>query len=1278
MGTVYEAIDRERDTAVALKTINAESAAAGVGLKREFRLVADLVHPNLATVFELGSDQGLWFFTMERIEGVSLTKWARGGEHADSTPQLPLSRQLSAMRAPTVPQGGEVTSTDADSEYGKPAAQIGDPGEASAPTRDMMDIRRAFAELASAIGALHDAGLRHGDVKPANVLVRYDGRVVLVDFGLARDLHERGGQDSSGGTPAYMPPEQIVGGPIGPNADWYALGATLYHVLTGWTPFLADSRLNLYLKKQHQPPIAPAALDAAIPVDLSQLCLQLLSAEPERRPSRDHILEVLAAEQATAAEPRQRIVRAARTFVGRESELSRLEQAYGTARGGQLTLVHLHGPSGIGKSALLANFLDAVQDVDSAIVLRGRCYERENVPYKGFDRIVDELAGRLSEMSRTESEALLPEWTPELAAVFPALAAVPAIAAHCEADSLGAQSARSLDAMELRRRAWVAMSRLLLALRKRYPIVLVIDDLQWADTETAQLLAELLEESERAALMVVASYRSMEAANNPALTEYLGQCEALEASGWFVDLPVEALPPAESERLARAALVAAGVDATSDLVSLLAREAAGVPFLIEELAHFVAYRGGSELGRGISLDEAISARISLLPRPQRAVVEVVSVASSPLPQSIVFEVVGLDAGALGSLLDLRSASLVSWLGAGADDTVTVYHDRIRECVESSLSSEATRSLHLALGRALSKRVEADESLLFDAVRHLGIARAALTDPDERRTAAELHLKAGHKAHSAAAFPLALDCFEGGIELLNAQAWQSDYDLSLALHTGAVETAYLCANWDTHEKLVLEVKQKARTALDQSAAWESEVDALAGRHEFAPAIECAVEALSRLGVDLPSDPDEATVGAAVESTLARLTELGPEAVGRLADLDDPVAAAATRIQVRLSPVAYFVRPMLLPIIACNLVATSIDRGVSTATPYALSLFGIVLNSLRLFPVSHTWGQLALEMLERFPDRRLEAATRHILHNLVCNWMVPLESTLNDLRAVFDLGLRTGDYEYASYAAHGYVHNSIYAGRPLEPLLAEALELGERMRSLGQVNAVHVHAPFEQLLKSLVGATDDPSNLDDDGFSERQSLEAAEAVGSRSGIFVMKYLPGLVRFYFGREAEAHDYFEEARQYVDGVPSIWHLPMLDQFGALAACNVLFTTDDEGRREALRGRIDERLASLREMAHVMPENFAHRATIVEAELLRVDGALEAAARKFDQAIAEAQRGSWVSDIALANELASRCHVDPEFAMKRTRAARMAYSAWGAKRKAESLSLRLEQLSGA
>ncbi len=391
-------------------------------LKREFRAVSDLAHPNLAHVYELACEDGLWFFAMELIEGVDFRQWWRG-DNRSAEGDATTIREVGL----TIPNASFARHDPTCSEFGP------DAGLAFSPER-LDELRAALVELVEGVGALHDAGLRHGDIKPKNVLVREDGSVVVVDFGLVRPVGSKRPAEATSGTPAYMAPEQITGSDSRPASDWYAVGTMLYELLTGHLPFAGKDLVDLYAAKITQPPRPPHEVAAGVPRDLSNLCLRLLRPEPEWRPDQKELLAVLSGNGPTQP---LRDARRRSALVGREPEIGALSSAYQQAASGHCVVVHVHGPSGIGKSSVVQSFLESIRDATENEILRGRCYERESVPYKAFDGIVDELTSHLLEMG-SRTDALLPEWTPELARVFPALSAIPAVVAR------GAPAARSM------------------------------------------------------------------------------------------------------------------------------------------------------------------------------------------------------------------------------------------------------------------------------------------------------------------------------------------------------------------------------------------------------------------------------------------------------------------------------------------------------------------------------------------------------------------------------------------------------------------------------------------------------------------------------------------------------------------------------------------------------------------------------------------------------------------------------------------------------------------
>ena len=347
MGIVYEAFDKKCQRTVALKTFKKIDPTALYRFKHEFRALADVTHPNLVPLFELISDGQSWFFTMEYVQGVDFLAYLQAED--------------------TLP----------------PHARL----------------RAVLRQLAEGIVALHGAGKLHRDIKPSNVLVTRAGRVVLLDFGLAADIEYQSFAQQIVGTAAYMAPEQALGLPATPACDWYSVGVMLFEALTGRRPHVGGRRQTL-MEKQFIDPPPPRSLVPDIPDDLNALCIDLLSRQADKRPTGPEIIRRLRLEGIGAEKPAPRLpVPAPRlAFVGRQQHLATLRDAFQATRTGKAVTMYVQGRSGLGKSALVQRFLAGLQEHDEAMVLAGRCYERESVPYKAIDSLIDSLSQYLGRL----------------------------------------------------------------------------------------------------------------------------------------------------------------------------------------------------------------------------------------------------------------------------------------------------------------------------------------------------------------------------------------------------------------------------------------------------------------------------------------------------------------------------------------------------------------------------------------------------------------------------------------------------------------------------------------------------------------------------------------------------------------------------------------------------------------------------------------------------------------------------------------------------------------
>jgi serine/threonine protein kinase/tetratricopeptide (TPR) repeat protein len=706
MGVVYEAFDRDQDTRVALKTVSKLTAESLLRFKHEFRSLQDLRHPNLIRLGELQEADGTWFFTMELIEGVDLLRYVR----PQARRQVAGSGVLPSGfgRGPelimeTEPTEDVVASTAFAEGSSTNLTLPGDPRPF-----DEQRLRHAIRQLAIGLSTLHAARMVHRDIKPGNVLVTRDDRVVILDFGLVSDAT---GKDDSGpraGTVVFMAPEQAHARPVGAAADWYSVGVTLYMMLTGRPPF-TGSLGQMIAPRDDTPPTPPSVVNPRVPHDLSVLCMGLLRYDPEQRLDGRAILAVLGAPSAAELERTHPAARA--LFVGRSQELDRLEDGFDRVLDGHAVSLLVSGESGVGKSALVRHFVDDLAGAGTAIVLPGRCYERESVPYKALDQVIDALSHHLLRMSDAEVEPLLPPRIGLLASVFTVLKNVRAIAR-----AASGTDARALDPFQHRAHVFAALRELFARLGQRTRVVITIDDLQWADADSLVLLSELLRAPDAPPLLLLATVRELAGRAHviATLREYLGEDVR--------ELHLERLPPYAARELVERLVERSDV---KELVrtDVIASEAEGHPLFIDAL---VRHRLGHPETMGpVRLDDALVARADALGVLARHVLELVCIAGGTLQQEACARAAGVNFAALTELAGaLRAANLVKTNGVKRSDLIEPYHDRVREAIAQRLTSVQRAGAHLRLAEALEATRGADPEMLAAHFRGGGDSKRA--------------------------------------------------------------------------------------------------------------------------------------------------------------------------------------------------------------------------------------------------------------------------------------------------------------------------------------------------------------------------------------------------------------------------------------------------------------------------------------------------------------------------------------------------------------------------
>lgn len=722
MGMVFEALDRERNLRVALKALTDVSPSRLYLFKQEFRALAGIVHPNLVTLYELMEEGDEYFLSMEFIEGATFLKYVRQELDWD-VETIPVSSDSRPTRTfITSPESQEART------YKPVTGQC-----------DVERLRAVTRQIAAGLNALHAAGKLHRDMKPSNVMVDPSGRAVILDFGLVAEAeHERFGmvnQIDVAGTAEYMAPEQALGS-VTPATDWYAVGTMLFQALTGRLPFEGTQAEILAARYVGEAPKA-REFEPAIPSDLDQLCSRLLHRDPAERPSGAEVLELLGGPGPRAsAQPKP-----SKVFVGRGEQIRQLTAAFDAVCQGQAAVALLHGPSGTGKTTLAEWFLESISHQSGTLVLTGRCYEQETVPYKAVDSLIDRLGRFVSTLAEAQVEAVLPRDAASLASIFPVLERVP---------SFGEARRRrgvATDLVELRRRAFLALRDMLGRIGERSRLVIWLDDLQWGDQESAALLSEVMRAPDAPVLLLLCSYRAEGEPANPGLHTLLEFLERQPLAKTEVDL--QPLPVADATLLAERILGDASEE-TRRRASAIARDSGGLPFFIRELAQLHP----EEDSVGASLESLIWNRLAQFEEAPRRLLQLVAVAGRPLSQADAFKAAGLTSRSPAILNLLTGAGLLSSTGPKETDSVETYHDRIRETVITRLEAGEKRNLHRQLAETLERSERADPEMLAVHFQSCG----------ETAHAGTYYELAAERASRALAFDRAAGLYEQALSL----------------------------------------------------------------------------------------------------------------------------------------------------------------------------------------------------------------------------------------------------------------------------------------------------------------------------------------------------------------------------------------------------------------------------------------------------------------------------------------------------------------------------------
>src|SRR5712671_2030371 len=1163
-------------------------------------------------------------------------------------------------------------------------------------------LRIAIA-IASALGKVHQDRIVHKDIKPANILVNPDnGQVRFTGFGIAsrlrRERQSPAPPESIAGTLAYMAPEQTgrMNRSVDSRSDLYALGVTLYQMVTGSLPFIATDPMEWVHCHIARKPMPPSERLENVPASVSAVIMKLLVKTPEDRYQTaggvgHDLRRCLAAWEAEHQiddfplgehDMPDRLLVPEKLY-GRSREIETLLAAFDRmVTGGKPELVLVSGHPGIGKSSLV-NELHKVLVPPRGLFASGKFdqYKRD-IPYatlaQAFRELIQSLLGKNeAELARWRDalrEALNPngqlmvDLAPELELIIGEQPPVP-----------------ELSPQEEKGRFLLVFQRFIgVFARPEHPLALFLDDLQWLDAATLDLIEGLLTQPDVRHLMLIGAYRDNEVAAAHPLARRL---EAIRDAQ--VTVKEVSLAPLAREDVGKLVADALRCEpARADPLTELVREKTGGNpfFMIQFLCtlpdegllafDYQAARWSWDLGRirekgyTANVVDLMVGKLNRLPAVTQQGLQQLACLGNGADLATLALVRGTSEEEVHA--DLSEAVRLE-LVERLDGAYRFVHDRVQEAAYSLIPEPSRAVAHLRIGRVLAAHTapEKREEVIFEIVNQLNRGVALITSQNEREQLAEFNLIAGKRALNATAYASALTYLTAGRRLLPEDSWERYSALTFALEIHRAECEFLTGDLAAAEERLSIVSVRAANPVDKAAVacLRTSLYTTLGRPDRA--VEICVEYLREAGIACSPHPTKDEVQQEYERMWLQIGNRSIEELVDLPLMTSPEGRATMDVLTAVLAPAAHTDDNLLSLVICRMANLSLEHGNSDGSCFAYVVLGMLLGPrFGNYRAGFSFGKLGVDLMEQRGLRRFEARV-YLLFAIISDWMQPVRTGLGLVRRAFDAANRLGDIAFAGFSYAALIPCLLATGEPLADVQREAeagLDFARRFRFGVVLDLISSNL---RLIQTLRGLTPEFGSFDDTEFDEgRFEQELAEDPRLSLGAFLYWLRKLQARFFASAYVSAAAAAANAHRVWRMMPAVLQQADYQLYAALtraALCDAASAADRTQHHEALAAHHRQ----LQEWAENCPENFEDRATLVAAEIARIEGRDAEAMRLYERAIAAARANGFVHNQALASELAARFYSArgiERIAQFYLREARNGYLRWGADGKVRQL----------
>jgi predicted ATPase/nitrogen-specific signal transduction histidine kinase/DNA-binding NarL/FixJ family response regulator/tRNA A-37 threonylcarbamoyl transferase component Bud32 len=1176
--------------------------------------------------------------------------------------------------------------------------------------------------LASILAQLHQQGIIHKDIKSHNILINEKtGEVRLIDFGISTRLSRENSTINNvnilEGTLSYMSPEQTrrMNRSIDYRTDFYSLGVTFYEMLTGQLPFQATDALEIIHCHIAKTPIAPHLVNSDIPEAVSNIVMKLLAKTAEDRyqsalglkADLELCLEML---QASGAIAHFKVgefdlfsqFSIPEKLYGRDREVGLLMETFDRVSAGTAEVMLVKGYSGIGKSSLVHEIHKPIVGARGYFISGKFDQFQRNVPYSAMIMAFQSLVKQLL----TESETQLTQWRTNLLAALGSNAQV-IIDVVPEVELIVGKQPAALDlaSTEAQNRFNLIFQNFIRVFcSPEHPLVLFLDDLQWADSATLRLLEVILTDTEAGYLFLIGAYRDNEVSLSHPLSMAL---DALRSKAVVIhEITLAPLAIVDIRHLIADTLHSDAM-AVQPLAELVIRKTSGNPFFVNRFLrtlyqeNLVTFNPSPDKGKACwqwAIDQIEALDIT------DNVVELMIQKLRKLPEST--QCLLQLAACVGNIFDLQTLSTIYkrspvetyqdlWSAIEEDlifptSELTLapavltnpqlvdlelrfLHDRVQQAAYTLINDSSKQAIHLQVGRLLWQNTSPEtlSEKLFEIVDHLNLGIEQIIDKAERTAIAQLNLMAGQKAKAAIAYAVATEYLQTGIGLLAEDSWTCQYDLALTLHIEAADAAYLSGDLKAIPRFVGVVQRCAKNLLDKVKVYEIQIQTCVLQNKLLEAVNTARQTLKLLGVDFPENPAPSDVGQALSETAAIVHGKQIEDLIDLPQMSDPYQLATIGLLARIFAPAYIAAPALLPLTVCKQVNLSVQYGNASVSPIAYANYGLLLcGVVGDIDLGYQFGQLALNLLSTLNSQDIKTKTIALVNIFIRPWKEHLRQTLASLMSAYSSGMETGDLEFGAFSLLVYSYFAYYSGKELTALEREMAINRDAIYKINQKTALNYHEIYWQATLNLLGKSENPCRLQGEACDEQIRLPVHEQAADKAAIAYIYLNKLLLCYWFESYSEAVENAAMTENYLDAVVATPHVPLFHFYDSLTKLAVYPDLPQTEQKNLLDG-VNANQEKMQKWAHHGPMNYLHKFYLVEAERHRVFNEKVEAMELYDQAIALAKKNEYLNEEALAYELAARFYLawgKDTIGQLYLQKAYHAYQVWGAQAKVEHL----------